>query len=110
MNKKVYRVEVQVAPMEGTQLPTDWLGAFVNVFIGSENILNAIKAVESQLLKDCYRLVNTRSAFELDLDETDYDTDEEGVPDNKGLIHIQNTGGIWYGPFYTYDTETELIQ
>ena len=110
MNMKVYRVEVEVAPMAGTQLPPDWIGAFVNVYIGAENILEAISNVESQLLEDLYRPVNTSAAFELDLDETNYDTDEEGYPGNRDLIHLQNTGEIWYGPFHTFETETELLQ
>jgi len=110
MSNRVYRIEVEVAPMKGTQLPTDWLGAFVNVYIGSENIVRAIESVEKQLLEDCYRPIKTSAAFELDLDETDYDTDEEGYPGNKDLIHLGRTGEIWYGPFHVYETENELIQ
>ena len=73
MNKRIYRVEVEVEPMEGTQLPSDCVGAFVDVYLGSSNIIDAIRIVESELLQDCFKPVKTYAAFELNLDETDFD-------------------------------------
>ena len=54
----VYRVSVEVLPMEGTTLPSDWTGAFVNVYIGAPNIIEAIKTTETSLLSDCYKPEN----------------------------------------------------
>ncbi len=105
MNRKLYRIEVEVEPMEGSQLPPDCAGAFVNVYLAAPNIIEAIRAVESELLEDLYRPVSTYGANELDLGETDFDTDEEGYPGNQDLINLQNNGGIWYGPFNCFPPE-----
>ena len=110
MNKNLYRVEVEVEPMEGTQLPSDCAGAFVNGYLSSPNIIEAIKSVEAELLQDCYKPVNTYAAFELDLEDRDYDTDEEGYPGNQDLRILQQNGGIWYGPFNCYPPESSQIQ
>lgn len=104
---KVYRIEVEVEPMAGTQLPSDCAGAFVNVYLGSQNIIKAIKSVEAELLQDCYNPVNTFGAFELDLEGTDYDTDEKGYPGNEDLENLKTNGNIWYGPFHCYPPEDE---
>ncbi len=85
MTKHVFRIEVEVGPMEGTQLPSDCAGAFVNVYLGADEIRAAIDTVEKQLLADRYRPVSVYAAFVLDLEGTDYDTDEEGYPGNDGL-------------------------
>jgi hypothetical protein len=44
--KSVYRIQVEVAPMEGTTLPEDWAGAYVNVYIATDNFVKAIKEVK----------------------------------------------------------------
>ena len=92
--------------MEGTQLP-DCGGAFVNVYVGTDDIRTAIDKVETQLLEDRYKPVCTYDAYALDIDETDYDTDEEGYPGNDDLRQIKETGEIWYGPFNLYPPEDE---
>ncbi|GAA6170308.1 hypothetical protein [Sessilibacter corallicola] len=96
--------------MKGTQLPSDCAGAFVNVFLCSPNMVEAIKLVEAELLQDCYKPVNTYAAFELNLNDTDYDTDEEGYPDNEDLMNLHRNGGIWYGPFHCYPPEKHQVQ
>ncbi len=108
--KKIYRVEVEVAPMEGTTLPDDWSGAFVNVFIASNNIVDAIKEVESLLYSDQYKPTNTYAAFELDLEDTDFDTGEEGYPNNQELLNLKINGGYWYGPFHGFPPENNALQ
>lgn len=110
MRKSLYRVEVEVVPMEGAQLPPDCAGAFVNVFLSAPNIVEAIQSVEAELIQDCYKPVNTYAAFELDLEGTDYDSDEEGYPGNEELMNLQINGGIWYGPFNCYPPEDAQIQ
>lgn len=109
MNKYIFRVEVEVEPMEGTTLPNDVAGAFVNVFIGANDIRDAINNVEAQLLRDCYKPVYTYAAFELDLDETDFDAGEDGYPNNQDLLRIQKTNEIWYGPFNCYPPEAKEV-
>ncbi|WP_369157937.1 hypothetical protein [Candidatus Thiodiazotropha sp. LNASS1] len=110
MKKYVFRVGVQVEPMEGTQLPEDCAGAYVNVYLGADEIREAIERVEIELLNDCYMPVLTYEAYQLDLEERDYDTDEEGYPGNADLIHLQENGGIWYGPFNLYPPEDIQLQ
>ncbi len=96
--------------MEGSQLPLDCAGAFVNVYLSSVNIIEAIKSAEAELLGDCYNPFNTHAAYELDLGELDYDTEEEGYPDNQDLMNLQANGGIWYGPFHCYPPEETQVQ
>jgi len=110
MNRRLYRIEVEVEPMQGTTLPPDCAGAYVNVYLAAVNIIEAIKSVESELLSDLYMPINTYGAFELDLEETDYDTDEEGCPGNKDLLNLKLNGGIWYGPFHLYPPEDNQLQ
>ncbi|BCE03215.1 hypothetical protein [Marinicellulosiphila megalodicopiae] len=109
MKAFIFRVEVEVIPMSGTQLPDDAAGAFVNCYIGADNIREAIDLVEAQLLEDCYKPFQTYAAFSLDLDEVDYDTLEDGLPDNEDLLKLQSTGAIWYGPFNTYLPEMDDV-
>ena len=109
MKKDVYRIEVEVGPMEGTQLPEECESAFVNVYVGANDIREAIDLVEEQLLSDCYKPIETSAAFQLDLDETEFDTDEEGYPDNEDLLNIQKTGGVWYGPFNWWPREKDNV-
>ncbi len=99
MEKDIYRVEVEVAPMEGAEMPADFIGAIVNVYMPAHNIREAIDLTEKQLLSDRYKTVETTAAFQLDLEGTDYDTDEEGYPGNKELYALLENGGYWYGPF-----------
>ncbi len=96
--------------MDGTQLPSDCAGAFVNVYLSSGNIIEAIKSAEAELLQDRYKPVNTYGAFELDLEGTDYDMDEEGYPANEDLLNLLTNGGFWYGPFNCYPPEKSQLQ
>ena len=110
MKKAVYRVQVEVAPMEGTSLPSDWSGAFVNVYVGANDIVEAIKYTEEQLLVDLYKPCNTYAAYEIDLEnlEDDDQGDEEDKlsPDNiRNLIN----GGILYSGFMGFPPEENKI-
>ncbi|MES9818587.1 MAG: hypothetical protein ABW155_18265 [Candidatus Thiodiazotropha sp.] len=69
MIKKPYRIQVEVKPMEGTQLPSDVAGAYVNVYLGAKDICEAIKLTEAELRNDCYKPVNTYAAFEVDMED-----------------------------------------
>lgn len=110
MNNRLYRIEVEVEPMEGTQLPSDCAGAFVNVYLSSPNIIAAITSAEAELLQDCYKPVVTYAAFELDLEEMDCGSEEDGYPNNEDLINLKTNGGIWYGPFNCYPPEGSQLQ
>lgn len=99
MNREVYRVEIEVGRMEGTQLPEDFIGAFVSVYLPATDIKEAIDLTEEYLLTDKYNPIETTAAYRLDLDDIDYDTDEEGYPGNKDLRNLLENGGYWYGPF-----------
>lgn len=96
--------------MEGSSLPDDWGGAFVNVYISAPNIIEAVRETESLLYSDLYKPINTHAAYELDLEETDFDTDEEGYPGNQDLENIKINGGFWYGPFHGFPLEESELQ
>lgn len=98
MNKNVYRVDVEVGPMEGTQLPEEAEGAFVSVYIGADSIRQAIDAVEQRLLLDRYQPIETTAAFQLDPDEDGSDIGDD-EPDSDDLRSLQRSGGTWYGSF-----------
>ena len=109
MYKHIFRVEVEVEPMEGSTLPDDVAGAFVNVFAGADDICDAVKKVEKQLLKDCYKPKYTYAAYEIDLDAKDYSTNDEGYPITEDLIQIQESNTMWYGPFNCYPPEEKEV-
>ena len=109
MKTYIYRVEVEVIPMQGTQLPDDAAGAFVNCYVAADNICEAVKLVEIKLFEDCYKPFNTFAAYSLNLDEMNFDTDEDDCPNNQDLIKLQNSGDIWYGPFNTYLPEVDNL-
>ena len=110
MKNSVYRIQIEVLPMEGTSLPSDWSGAFVNVYVGANDIVEAIKSAEEQLLTDLYRPDNTYAAYEIDLESLDEDNqnDEE---DDISSENIKNliTGGILYGAFHGFPPEENDI-
>jgi hypothetical protein len=109
--KYVFRVGVQVEPMIGTQLPDDCAGAYVNVYVGSNCIRSAIDLCEEQLLVDCYKPIYTYEAYELELEDIDYDGEEaEGYPNNKELEGILQNGGLRYGPFNCFPPEENQLQ
>ncbi len=103
----VYRVSVEVLPMEGTTLPSDWTGAFVNVYIGAPNIIEAIKTTETSLLSDCYKPENTYSANEIDiegLDEFESNDDDDGVS-IENIKSLKTNTGIIYGAFHGFEAD-----
>ena len=108
--KYVFRVEVEIAPMMGSELPADWAGAFVSVYVGADHIGDAIKEAEASLLGDFYKSLHISNAYDLEIDEMDYDTDEEGYPGNDELESIRANGGIFYGPFNGYGPEAHQLQ
>ena len=93
--------------MEGTQLPDNCEGAFVNVYIGADDIRKAMDIAERNLLDDCYKPVRLSAAFELDLEGIDYDSDEKGYPGNADLQDIRNNADVWYGPFNCFPHERD---
>lgn len=112
MNKYIFRIGVEVSPMEGTQLPADCGGACVNVYLAADDIRIAIDEAESELLNDCYKPIHTYQAesYELDEDELNLETDEEGAPSEEDLRNLQINGGVWYGCFHTYPPEKSVLQ
>lgn len=107
MKKDIYHVEVEVAPMEGTQLPANAVGAFVNVYVGADSIREAINEVERNLLSDLYKPVETSAVYQLDLEDFDYDTEEKGYPGNDDLLKLKETGEVWYGPFNWWQSDEQ---
>ena len=105
MKMSVYRIQVEVLPMEGTSLPSDWSGAFVNVYVGATNIIEAIKFAEDQLYTDSYEPNNTYAAYEIDLDslEEHDNNDDDGISTEN--IKNLSTGGILYGAFHGFSPE-----
>ena len=109
MKKHVYRVEVEVTHMEGTQLPEDCGGGFVNVYICANSIVDAIQSVEEALISDCYKPIETSAAFALDLEELDGGGEniyeEDGEPSLSDLNNLKINGGLWYSAFHLYPPE-----
>lgn len=107
--KAVFRIGVHVRPMEGTQLPPDVGGAFVNIYIGIDDIRKAIDIAEGTLLEDCYKPFRVYEAYEIDIEdfEGDVEENEEGYPTLRELEEIRGNNGFWYGPFNTYPLEEE---
>ena len=103
----VYRIQVEVLPMEDTSLPSDWAGAFVNVYVGAKNIVDAIKTAEQQLHTDLYKPDNTYSAYEIDMDSLhDNLDDDDGISiDNMKNLNLQ--GGVLYGAFHGFPPEQD---
>ena len=104
---RVFRVQVEVGQMEGTQLPSDCQGAFVNVYVGAVTIREALDKAEAQLLADRYRPIDISEAYELDLEGANFDTDERGYPGNDDLRQLRESGDTWYGPFNAFPPEEE---
>lgn len=104
---RVFRVNIEVGHMEGCQLPIEAAGAIVSVYVGSHTLRDALDRAEQQLREDRYRPIDAISVYELDLDVEDFDTEEEGYPNNADLEKIRDTMGLWYGPFYTFPYEPE---
>ena len=48
---KVYRLAIEVGYMEGTQLPEDYAGAFVSVYLRASDIKKAIELAEAELAR-----------------------------------------------------------
>ena len=108
--KFVFRVEVEVGPMMGSEMPEDWAGAFVSVYVGADHIGDAIKEAEASLLNDLYKPLHISSAYDLEIEDFDYDTDEEGYPGNDELESIRENGIVFYGPFNGYGPEAHQLQ
>jgi hypothetical protein len=98
--------------MEGTSLPSDWAGAFVNVYVGANNIIEAIKTAEMQLLADLYKPDNTYSAYEIDMDRLEEnnfnDNDDDGVS-VENIRGLNEGGGLLYGAFHGFPPEQDEI-
>lgn len=108
--KYVFRDDVEVGPMKGSELPAEWAGAFVSVYIGADHIGVAVREAEASLLRDLYKTLHISSAYDLEIDDMNYDTDEEGYPGNEELKNIRATGSIFYGPFNGYTPEAHQLQ
>ena len=97
--------------MEGTHLPSDWAGAFVNVYVSANNIIEAIKLAEDQLLLDYYKPDNTYSASEIDIDslhEDDCNDEDDGIS-VENIKNLNLSGGILYGAFHGFPPEQDSI-
>ena len=108
MKTSVYRIQVEVSPMKGSSLPSDWSGAFVNVYVAANNIIEAISSAEDQLLTDLYRPDNTYAAYEVDLENLG---SEELNDDHISSDNIKNliAGDVLYGAFHGFPPEESSI-
>lgn len=102
MNKEIYRVTVEVKHMEGTTLPDDFLGAIVNVYLPAFNIREALDLAEEYLLTDKYKPVDIFSAYQVEIDDDEIESDDEEAPSRQDFINLLNNGGYWYGPFHSW--------
>lgn len=102
---KPYRIQVEVKPLEGTQLPSDVAGTYVNIYLGAHDIKQAVKIAETELLSNFYKPITTYAAFEIDIDDEGSKEEVEGYPLKADLLDLLKNGGIWYGPFHYYPPE-----
>ena len=107
--KSIYRIDLEVAHMEGTQLPADCGGGFVSVYLRDCNIRSAMDSAESELLSDLYKPVEINAVYKIDEDEFSELEPEEGYPDESDLKNMLVNGGVWYGPFHLYPVEEEKL-
>jgi hypothetical protein len=105
MKKKPYRIQVEVKSLEGTRLPSDVAGTYVNIYLGAHNIKEAIEIAETELLSDFYKPIGIHHAFEIDMDDERIEKEVEGYPLKADLMNLLNNGGIWYGPFHYYSPD-----
>ena len=96
--------------MIGSKFPEEWAGAFVSVYVGADHINEAIKQAEVSLLGDQYKPLHISSAYDLEIDDMDYDTDEEGYPGNEELESIRTNGDVFYSPFNGYGPDAHQLQ
>ncbi|GAB1266165.1 hypothetical protein [Aurantivibrio infirmus] len=107
--KSIFRIDIEVAHMEGTQLPMDCGGAFVSVYLREENIRAAMDSAESELLTDLYKPKEITAAYQIDEDEFEELEEEEGYPNEKDFRNLLLNGGVWYGPFHLFPAESHEI-
>ncbi len=105
--KNIYRIDIEVTHMEGTQLPNDCGGGFVSVYLREGSIKSAIDSAESELLSDLYQPVEVNAAYKIEEDEFSELEPEEGYPEESDLENMLINGGVWYGPFHLYPVEEE---
>ncbi len=91
--------------MDGSKLPEDSAGAYVNVYVPANAIVDSIERAEESLLADFYRPIETISAVQIDEERYDSEYQEEGDPEEENLRNLKSTGGIWYACFHLYPHE-----
>ncbi|WP_020407209.1 hypothetical protein [Hahella ganghwensis] len=89
----VYRVDVEITHMEGTQLPSDCGGAFVSVYLRERDIKSAIESTERHLISNLYKPVDVSAAYKIEEDEFSELQPEEGYPEEKDLNNLLSDGG-----------------
>jgi len=108
----LFRVMVEVTTMEGSQLPFDCAGAFVNVYLRARHIKDAIDDAEAQLLEDKYKPVRTIDASSIDIEdltEQNEEYREEGDPRSNDLVKIFDNGGHWYAAFHLFPNDEGAV-
>lgn len=99
--------------MEGTTLPPDWAGAYVNVYLGAGNLIEAIQNAESALLVDRYRPISTYAAWEVDLEELSLEQSEKSEEQSITVSDFENlcaNGGVMYSGFAGFRPEDVSVQ
>ncbi len=105
----IFRVDIEVTHMEGSQLPSDSGGAFVSVYLRAGGIKSAIDDAENSLLSDLYKPIEINAAYKIEEDEFAELEPEDGYPEESDFHNLLKNGGVWYGPFHLYPVEAEQV-
>tara|TARA_B100001989_G_scaffold252549_1_gene235016 strand:+ start:958 stop:1287 length:330 start_codon:yes stop_codon:yes gene_type:complete len=107
--KKLYCVLIEVIASENSQLPQGCAGAFVSIYLCANDIIEAIMSAENALQQDCYKPINTSSAYQVEIDELETNRDNIDIPQQENIENLMKNGGVWYGTFHTFPPEKKSL-
>lgn len=104
----IFRITSNLIEVQGERLPPESAGAYVNIYVRGENLVNAITAAEQYFADDGFSVVMSTIAAMIDEEDFDDEQIEEGDPGKTELMDILENGGYWYGTFHSYPVDKSL--